>query len=193
MSGVQAPRVLVLAMDPRLTMDPKPARPPKRQYKRVIRLTRHFVEKEGAQVDLVTAHKGEWAELDERVRLHRLDQREARHPVPRLERFLVFRLPSLIMRPVARLGRPGAALERVRVRISRAVHRRLFVPFYRHARPLVLTRIARRRALGDIDMAQVARVIVTDRTSVPLGRRLANRHPDLVVTTRLDRTLVGKP
>ncbi|MFI0485676.1 hypothetical protein [Actinomadura sp. 9N215] len=192
-NGAQAPRVLVLAMDARLTMDPKPNVKPKRHYGRIVGLTGYFVEEEGAQVDLVTADSGDWAELDERVRLHRLDKAEARHPLPWVERTLVVRLPWLVVRPVAGLGRPGAKLERVRNRGSQVVHRRLFVPFYRHVRPLLLSRIAWRRVLRDVDLTQITRVIVMDRTSVPLGRRLARRHPDLIVTTRQDRSLEAKP
>ncbi|WP_433476238.1 hypothetical protein ACQPZP_03825 [Spirillospora sp. CA-142024] len=193
MNGTRAPRVMVLAMDPRLTMDPDPAVPVKRQYRRIIGLAGHFVAEEGAEVDLVTAEPGGWQKLDERVRLHRLDRAEARHPLPWLEHTLVIRVPRLVVRPVARLGRPGALLERVRTRASRAVHRRLFVPFYRHVRPHLLARIARRRVLRDIDTGRLVRVIVMDRTSVPLGRRLARLHPDLVVTTRQVRSLDAKP
>lgn len=193
MNGAQAPRVLVLAMDARLTMDPKPNVKPSRHYRRIVGLTNYFADEEGARVDLVTAEPGEWAELDERVRLHRLDKSEARHPLPWLERTLVVRVPRLLVWPVARLGRPGALVESVRNRGSRFVHRRLFVPFYRHVRPHLLARIARRRVLREIEMAEVVRIIVMDRTSVPLARRLARRHPELVVTTRQDRSLVAKP
>lgn len=188
----RAPRVLVLAMDPRLTMDPRPAVPVKRQYKRIIGLAGHFAVEEGAQVDLVTAEPGGWDALDERVRLHRLDKAEAGHPLPWLEHTLVVRLPRLIVRPVAGLGRPGALLNGARSRFSRAVHRRLFVPFYRHVRPHVLARIARRRVLGQIDTDQVVRVVVMDRTSVPLGRRLAKMRPGIVVTTRQLKSLDAK-
>ncbi|MFI0366731.1 hypothetical protein ACH35V_02560 [Actinomadura sp. 1N219] len=193
MNGTQAPRVLVLAMDPRLTMDPKPNVKPSRHYKRIIGLTAHFAEEEGAQVDLVTAESGDWAELDERVRLHRLDRAEARHPLPWLEHTIVVRVPRLILWPMARLGRPGALVESTRTKGSRFVHRRFFVPFYRHVRPHLLARVARRRVLREIEMAEVVRVIVMDRTSVPFARRLARRHPDLVVTTRQDRSLDSKP
>lgn len=193
MKDARAPRVLVLAMDPGLTMDPDRAVPAKRQYKRIIGLAGHFVEEEGAEVDLVTAEADGWQSLDERVRLHRLDKAEARHPLPWLEHTLVVRGPRLALRPVTRLGRPGAVLSRVRNRASRGVHRRLFVPFYRHVRPHLLARIAQRRLLRDIDTARLARVIVMDRTSVPLGRRLARLHPDLIVTTRQDRSIDAKP
>ncbi|MEU8117949.1 hypothetical protein AB0C21_04490 [Spirillospora sp. NPDC049024] len=190
--GAQAPKVLVLAMDPRLTMDPVPNVPPKRQHKRVIGLAGYFAE-EGAQVDLVTAEPDGWANLDGRVRLHRLDAAEARHPLPWLEHTVLIRLPRIAVRPVARAGRVGAGLERARTRASRVAHRRLFVPFYRHVRPHLLARIARRRVLRGLDTGGLVRVIVMDRTSVPLGRRLARLHPDLVVTTRQERDLHGKP
>ncbi|RFS86059.1 hypothetical protein D0T12_05360 [Actinomadura spongiicola] len=193
MNDARAPRVLVLAMDPRLMMDPKPHVKRSRHQARIIGLAGYFVEEERAEVDLVTADSGGWERLDERVRLHRLDKAEARHPLPWLERTIVVRVPRLLVRPVARLGRLGAALEKARNRGSQAVHRRVFVPFYRHVRPLLLSRIGWRRALRDVDMTQVARVVVMDRTSVPLGRRLARRHPDLIVTTRQDRSLHSNP
>ncbi|MFG2016996.1 hypothetical protein [Actinomadura geliboluensis] len=189
----RAPRVLVLALDPRLAMDPKPSVPARRQYKRIIGLAGHFVDEEGAQVDLVTAEPDGWDELDGRVRLHRLDRAEARHPLPWLEHTIVTRMPRVIVRPVAGLGRPGARLDTARTRLSVGVHRRLFVPFYRHVRPMLLARIARRRVLRGLDPARLTRVVVMDRTSVPLGRRLARLHPDIVVTTRQDRALDAKP
>ncbi|MEO3827931.1 hypothetical protein [Actinomadura sp. B10D3] len=193
MAGTGAPRVLVLAMDPGLTMDPDRTVPAKRQYARIIALAGHFAEEEGAEVHLVTAEGDGWQDLDERVRLHRLDRVEGRHPLPWLEHALVYRVPRLVLRPVTRLGAPGARLSHVRSSASHGVHRRLFVPFYRHVRPLLLARIARRRLLRDIGTGRLARVIVMDRTSVPLGWRLARLHPHLAVTTRQDRSLDGRP
>jgi hypothetical protein len=171
-------RVLLVAMDP----DTK--------RKKAIRLAAHLLD-DGAQVDVLTAERRGWGKLDERARLHRLDGAEARHPLPWLEQAVVVRAPRLVVRPLARLGRPGAVLERVRSRLSSAVHRRLFLPFYRHVRPLLLARIAR-RVLRDIDMTQVVGVIVTDRDGVPLAWRLAREHPGVTVTTRMDKTL-GAP
>ncbi|MFG2088485.1 MULTISPECIES: hypothetical protein [unclassified Spirillospora] len=186
MNGAQAPRVLVVAMDPGLTMDPKPNVKPLRQYRRIIGLAGHFAAEEGARVELLTAGSDDWDELDDRVRLHRLDRAEARHPLPWLEHALVVRMPRIVVRPVARL-------DRARTTASRRVHRWLFVPFYRHVRPLLLARIARRRVLRDIDPARLTRVVVMDRTSVPFARWLARRNPGLVVTTRQDRSLDAKP
>jgi hypothetical protein len=188
----RAPGVLVLAMDPKLSMDPVPIVPVKRQYRRIIGLTRDLAQ-EGVRVDLVTAEPGGWTKLDERVRLHLLDKAEGRHPLPWLESTVVVRAPRFVLRPAARLGRPGALLESARARASRFVHRRLFVPFYRHVRPHLLARIARRRVLRDLDTSGLVRVVVMDRTSVPLGRRLAREHPDLIVTTRQVRDLDSKP
>jgi hypothetical protein len=142
-------------------------------------------------VDLVTAHPKGWDDLDERARLHQLHPIEARHPLPWLERAVVVRAPRLAARPLARLGRPGALLDGARSRISNAVHRRLFMPFYRHVQPLILARIARRRVLPGIDMTQVVRVVVADRTGVPFGRRLARMYPDVIVTTRMEKRIDG--
>ncbi|MEU8801604.1 hypothetical protein [Spirillospora sp. NPDC048819] len=193
MNGAQAPRVLIVAMDPGLTMDPKPNVKPIRQYGRIIGLAGHFAAEEGARVELLTAGSDGWDELDERVRLHRLDRAEAGHPLPWLEHTLVVRLPRIVVLPVARRGRRGARLDRARITASRHVHRRLFVPFYRHVRPLLLARIARRRVLRDIDPAGLARVIVMDRTSVPFARWLARRNPGLIVTTRQTKSLDAEP
>ncbi|WP_141578947.1 hypothetical protein [Actinomadura sp. WMMA1423] len=180
MDGGPSPRVLIVAMDPRSHS---------RGYKRVTGLAAHFLNEEGAQVDVVTAEPRGWGKLDERARLHRLDAAEARHPLPWLERTVVIRAPKAVVWPFKRLGRVGGVLGRAQNRVSSAVHRRLFLPFYRHVRPLVLARIARRRVLRDIDMAHVKRVIVLDDTSAPFAWRLARRNPGLTVTTRQVRTL----
>lgn len=179
MNAEPSPRVLILAMDPRNQ---------KRGYTRITGLASHFLDEEGARVDVVTAEPGGWADLDDRARLHRLDEAEAGHPLPRMEHALVSRMPRRAVRPLRRLGRPGAYLRRLQGRVSGAVHRWLFLPFYRQVRPLLLARIARRRVLCGIDMAEISRVIVMDDASVPLAWRLARRHPDLTVTTRQPRT-----
>ncbi|GLZ09066.1 hypothetical protein Acsp03_65320 [Actinomadura sp. NBRC 104412] len=181
MNEAKSPRVLVLAMDPGGG-----------RRAEVSELAGYFLN-EGAQVDLVTAREKGWDELDERVRLHQLRPIEARHPLPWLERALVIRAPRLVSRPVKRLGPPGAFLDRVRSRISGTIHRRLFLPFYKHVRPLLLARLARRRVLPRIDMSQVERVVVADRTAMTLGWRLARKHKDLTITTRRDKDLHGRP
>ncbi|WP_395104640.1 hypothetical protein [Actinomadura sp. SCN-SB] len=180
MNDARPPRVLLLAMAPGS------------KRKQVIRLAAFYLD-EGAQVDLVTAERREWANLDERTRVHRLDAAEARHPLPWLENTLVTRAPRLLLRPVARLGRPGAALERARGRVSNAIHRRLFLPFYKHVRPWLLVRLARRCALRDLDMTQVVRIVVADRAAVPLGWKLARANPGLTVTTALEESLEPRP
>ncbi|MES9536472.1 MULTISPECIES: hypothetical protein [unclassified Actinomadura] len=180
MNAEPSPQVLILAMDPRGH---------KRGHARVASLVASFLDEEGARVDVVTAEPRGWEKLDERVRLHRLDGTEARHPLLWLEQAVVSRAPRRIVRPLNRLGRPGAVLGRAQSRVSDAVHRRLFLPFYGQVRPLLLARIARRRVLSGIDMAKVSRVVVMDDASVPCAWRLARRHPDVTVTTRQVRTL----
>lgn len=168
-------RVLILAMDPGS------------RRKKAVRLAAYFLD-EGRDVDLVTAERRGWNNLDERTRVHRLDEAEGRHPILWLENTLVVRLPRLAVRPFARLGRLGASLDRMQRRVGGVVHRRLFLPFYRHIRPLVLARLARRRVLRGIDMAQVERVVVVDPTAVPLAWRLARLHPNVTVTTSMRKT-----
>jgi hypothetical protein len=164
----RSPRVLILVMDPGSH---------ERCYPRVSGLASHFLDEEGARVDVLTAEPRGWGKLDERARLHRLDEAEAGHPLRRLEHVLVNRMPRRAVRPLRRLGSPGASICRLQGRVSGAVHRRLFLPFYRHVRPLLLARIARRRVLHGIDMAEISRVVVMDDASVPLAWRLARRHP----------------
>ncbi|OLT12027.1 hypothetical protein BJF79_04355 [Actinomadura sp. CNU-125] len=183
--------MMILAMDPKLSMDPDPSVEPARQYGRILGLARHFAEEEGARVEVVTAEPDGWDELDGRVRLHRLDAAEARHPLPWLEHTIVIRLPRVAVRPVVRFGRPGARLERARTSASRTVHRRVFLPFYRHARPLVLARVARRRLPRDLAAAPPVRVIVMDRRPCrsPAAWPAATRTP----SSRPARTATSTP
>ncbi|RKS68393.1 hypothetical protein BZB76_6657 [Actinomadura pelletieri DSM 43383] len=179
MSGVQAPRVLLLALAPG-----------RGRRDSVIDMAAHFLD-EGAEVELVTAKRG-WDELDERARLHQLHELEAKHPLTWLENAVVIRAPRVVFLPTRLLGRPGRKLDRVRSKSSKWVHRKLYLPVYKHIRPLLLARIARRRVMPGIDMTGVVRVIVADRWGVPLGWRLARRHPDVPVTMRMDKTLDGR-
>ncbi|TMQ89898.1 hypothetical protein ETD83_37830 [Actinomadura soli] len=179
-NGGPSPRVLILVLD---------SRSHKRDTRRAAGLAAYYLDEEGAEVDVVTAESRGWGQLDERARLHLLDKAEARHPLPWLERTIVSRVPRALVWPLKRLGRAGAVLDRAQTRASGIVHRRLFLPFYRHVRPLLLIRIARRHVDRAIDMAKVSRVIVIDDTSVPFAWRLARKHPGLTVTTRQVRTL----
>ena len=180
MNGARPPRVLLLAMEPGSKRE------------RIIELASSFLAA-GAQVDVVTARERGWDGLDGRARLHRLNPIEAGHPLPWLENAIVVRGPRLVVRPLRWFGRAGAFADRARSRAGRVVHRRLFMPFYRHVRPLILARLARRYVLPAIDMSEVVRVVVADRTAVPLGWRLARRHPDITVTTRMEKDLPGRP
>src|SRR5205823_8046324 len=99
----------------------------------------------GVEVHLVTVSAEGWPFIDPRVHLHELRQGEGVHPVPRIERLIVFRIPrALFLRadallaklaasPAAPVARPALTLERgVRAGYEKAAgtfHRKLFVRF----------------------------------------------------------------
>ncbi|MGW7518833.1 hypothetical protein ACWGJ2_24920 [Streptomyces sp. NPDC054796] len=162
---------------------------------------------QGTEVELVTTAPEEWERFaaSPGLRTHTLRDAERRHPIPRLERALVHRLPralptgaraagTLAARTRTRTRTPlagpvarGTALgERAHRRAAGAVHRKGFLPLYRQLRPWLLARVAQRTA-GRIDFATVDRVVAADTVSIALGARLARRHPSLVATTALDK------
>jgi hypothetical protein len=162
----------------------------------------HHLVGTGVQVDLIVpaAESTRRAPLDRSVRVHPLMTSEARHPVFRLEQLLVFRVPGAILvraRSLARRCGLGPAdrlltgLTRGHRRTARMVHRRMFMPFYRHLRPWLLA-LRARRALRDVDLTAVDRIVAADVHAVALGWRLARRHPEIPATTALDRKPIGR-
>jgi hypothetical protein len=162
----------------------------------------------GVEVHLVTVSAEQWPFMDQRVRVHELRQGEGAHPVPRIERLLVFRAPrALFTRAdavLARLARtpakpvasPALALERALRRayekLANAFHRKLFVRFYRLLRPYILWRVADRQVLPKVGVSSADQVIVQDAAAITLGWHLARRYPDLDVAFTLDRSRIRR-
>jgi hypothetical protein len=162
----------------------------------------------GVEVHLVTVSAEQWPFMDPRVRVHELRQGEGAHPVPRIERLIVFRAPrALFTRAdavLARLARtpagpvaaPALAAERALragyEKVARAFHRRLFVRFYRLLRPYILWRVADRQVLPEVGVSRADQVVVQDAAAITLGWHLARRYPDLDVAFTLDRSRIPR-
>ncbi|MBF9133823.1 hypothetical protein I0C86_33545 [Plantactinospora sp. S1510] len=159
---------------------------------------------EGVEVDLAilgtdawSEHEPEqWAEVSRhpRLRVHSLDGAEHRHPVRRVERLLVYKLPGGAVAGTKRLtGRgqrsgDGGQPEEGQQRIADAIHNRVFMPFYRLGRPRLLARMFHKRLAG-VDFTDVDRVVAADVYAVTFGWQLARRYPHLVATMQLDLNL----
>ena len=158
----------------------------------------------GADVTLVTLRRDRWKELDPRVGVIEIASAEGRHPLPRLERQVVFRGPAAVFRVLRRLvgrlatrrggSRPArlamrgvAAGQAAWERGARAFHKRVFLRLYGTARPWILWRVSRRLVLPRVDLARTDLVLVMDSQSIPLGWHIARDHPDLDVSFSLDR------
>ncbi|WP_067070081.1 hypothetical protein [Carbonactinospora thermoautotrophica] len=168
-----------------------------------------WVADQGDEAVLVTVRFQSWPEVDPRARVIDLADGEARHPIPRIERLILFRIPRLgfrflaaVLRRIGRipvLGRPArsaggkvpAMLQRYE-RFGITVHRRAYLPVYRHLRPYVLWRVARKAALRQLGLDSADLVVVADTAALPLGWHIARRYPDLPVKFTLDRTLWEK-
>jgi hypothetical protein len=160
----------------------------------------------GVEVHLVTVSAEQWPFLDPRVRVHELRHGEGAHPVPRIERLLVFRVPrtvfaradavlaKLARTPAKPVAAPALALERLLRRayetFANAFHRKLFVRFYRLLRPYILWRVADRQVLPKADVSSADQVVVQDAAAITLGWHLARRYPDLDVAFTLDRSRI---
>ncbi|MFJ8580594.1 hypothetical protein [Micromonospora sp. NPDC093277] len=160
---------------------------------------------EGVWVDLVFLDTGawelsdaeSWAEVRDhpRLTLHTLDGAEQRHPLRRVERVLVHKVPRAVLRrttrltsqvkPLRPLHTPAKALESGHRRVAGAFHTRIYIRAYRLVRPTVLAKLFRQRLAG-VDMSTVDRVVTADVYAVTLGWQLARRYPHLVATTALD-------
>jgi hypothetical protein len=157
----------------------------------------------GVEVDLVVPDDRALEDrlVDPRVRVHAVTPHEGRLLVRRVERIVLYRVPGGVLSRVRGLTeragwRPlDAAVElsqRGHARVARAVHRRMFMPVYRHIRALLLARRAD-RSLAGLDIAGADRIIAADVHAITLGWRLARRYPRIPATTSLDASLYVTP
>jgi hypothetical protein len=153
----------------------------------------------GVDVDLVVTQEKSASEsqieLDPRVRIHPVVVEEAKHPIRRAERLLVFRLPggalakARVVTSRSKVTRPVDvaldAAQRGHERVAGGIHHRLFWPAFKVVRPMILARKARKK-LQALDIGTADRIVACDVAAVPLGWRLARRYPKVIATTALD-------
>ncbi len=160
----------------------------------------------GVEVHLVTVSAEGWPFIDPRVKVHELRHGEGAHPVPRVERLVVFRIPRAVLtrldavlakaartpaKPVARPLLSGErAVRRGYERVADGFHRKVFIRFYRLLRPYILWRVADRQVLPAVGIEDADQVVVQDAAAITLGWHLARRYPDLDVAFTLDRSRV---
>lgn len=162
-----------------------------RPHPRVTNLARQLLDRK-VRVDLLVINAGAWAELAPHplLRIHSLDGAEHRHPVRRLERVVVHRLPAAALGGAARLAGTGplaaplGSLQRGHGRLAETFHHRVYMRAYGIVRPWLLARLFR-AAVRSIDLGDVDRIIASDILTVTLGWRLARRVPSAVATTSI--------
>ncbi|MEU2066370.1 glycosyltransferase family 4 protein [Streptomyces anulatus] len=172
--------------------------PPK--ARRVAAYANHLVER-GVHVTVVTAKTSVWsrARLDSRVHLVSIEKSEKKLRVPRGERFLVYRAPRAVLhkaRAAAKKRRNTvtpeimvAAVQRTHTKAADAFHKKVFNRGYAELRPQILSRIAKRDVVPDLRLDLTDHVFVCDVNSTVTGWKWAKAHPNLTVTTNLDREL----
>lgn len=172
--------------------------PPK--ARRVAAYANHLVER-GVHVTVVTAKTSVWsrARLDSRVHLVSIEKSEKKLRVPRGERFLVYRAPRAVLhkaRAAAKKRRNTvtpeimvAAVQRTHTRAADAFHKKVFNRGYAELRPQILSRIAKRDVVPELRLDLTDHVFVCDVNSTVTGWKWAKAHPNLTVTTNLDREL----
>ncbi|MEV7900564.1 glycosyltransferase family 4 protein [Streptomyces anulatus] len=172
--------------------------PPK--ARRVAAYANHLVER-GVHVTVVTARTSVWsrARLDSRVHMVSIEKSEKKLRVPRGERFLVYRAPRAVLhkaRVAAKKRRNTvapeimvAAVQRTHTRAADAFHKKVFNRGYAELRPQILSRIAKRDVVPELRLDLTDHVFVCDVNSTVTGWKWAKAHPNLTVTTNLDREL----
>ncbi|MFE9201839.1 hypothetical protein [Micromonospora sp. NPDC007230] len=151
----------------------------------------------GVRVDLVVPDRTNLDEIPTApgVRVHPVMPEEKDLPIRRAERFVIYRVPGRAlsgMRRVTgryRVTRPiDAALAlagRGHGKLAKGFHQRLFIPFYRQARPWLLARRAG-ATVRRLDVGSADRIVAGDVSAVPLGWRLARRYRQIPATTAMD-------
>lgn len=166
-----------------------------------------YILSTGSTVTMMAMRSTDWPELEGLVDFAEVVTAEARHPLPRTERALVFKTPNRVFRTVIKLcGRAakvpgGTRPARVVVKgtqtaqqgygkVSGAFHNRVFMKGYRAIRPWVLWRATRSTLLPTMDLDGVDLVLLSDAQAVSIGWHLAKLRPDLPVVFSLDRSLL---
>jgi len=169
-----------------------------------------YILSTGSKVTMMAMRSTDWPELEGQVEFAEVVNAEARHPLPRTERALVFKTPNRVFRTVIVLcGRAakvpgGTRPARVVVKgtqtaqqgygkVSGAFHNRVFMKGYRAIRPWVLWRATRSTLLPTMDLDGVDLVLLSDAQAVSIGWHLAKLRPDLPVVFSLDRSLLPPP
>lgn len=169
-----------------------------------------YILSTGSKVTMMAMRSTDWPELEGQVEFAEVVTAEARHPLPRTERALVFKTPNRVFRTVIVLcGRAakvpgGTRPARVVVKgtktaqqgygkVSGAFHNRVFMKGYRAIRPWVLWRATRSTLLPTMDLDGVDLVLLSDAQAVSIGWHLAKLRPDLPVVFSLDRSLLPPP
>jgi len=161
---------------------------------RVIALVQGLAER-GHEVQLFTTAPDFWLSLGlvPAPRVRRPERQERDHPVSRIERTLVYRIPKVFSRvgdliaetaPQGWIGRLGAAAAGAQRRVSGVIHHRLFMPGYREFRPLIMAWVLHPQ-LRDLDLDRLDRIVAADVNSVPFASRLARRYPYALATNSL--------
>ncbi|MFE9300663.1 glycosyltransferase family 4 protein [Streptomyces sp. NPDC006856] len=172
--------------------------PPK--ARRVAAYANHLVER-GVHVTVVTAKTSVWSRtrMDSRVHLVSIEKSEKKLRVPRGERFLVYRAPRAVLRKARAAAKKRrttvtpeimvAAVQRTHTKAADAFHKKIFNRGYAEIRPQILSRIAKRDVLPELRLDLTDHVFVCDVNSTVTGWKWAKAHPNLTVTTNLDREL----
>ena len=182
---MSTPRVVVVALNY------KPAW-------RVRSYTADLVEA-GVQVDLLVPEANSTAdvELDPRVRVHRLFEREAKDlRLRRIEHGILFTVPGRVIGKARRLLGDRPALQKVDAGLAftgraqkwvgKGIHRKLFWPTFKKFRPVILSNQGR-DTVRELDLAGADRIVAADASAIPMVWKLARRYPDVRATTALDR------
>ncbi len=180
------PRVVVLTLNYKLT--PR------------VQAYLEDLTKAGVRVDLLVVERRtlEDIDLDDLVNVHHVfDSEMYGHPLRRVERRLVFDLPSKVFhktRSVTREGERLVLLDKAATKVrrgqsyvSRGIHYGIFWPVFRRARKYLLISRAKKAALRSIDLAGADRIVAADSSVLPMAWRLAKLFPGVKATTALDR------
>lgn len=166
-----------------------------------------------ASIDVIVTKSEPWERIASETRLHEVGVLESRHPVLRLERFVVLRVPRLRYQLGARLlsllsrvlpgglGRTATAMSgRWKARWlhtkerSDRFHKERFGAWYGRLRPFVLWRTVRRQILPglNLDIQPPDLVIYADGLSTPTAWHLAQKYPSAGVGTDLDSAILDR-
>jgi hypothetical protein len=162
----------------------------------------NFMHEQGTPVRFVVWKAERWRELDEPelapgIELIEVHDAELGTMTHEIKRLVLYRLPGGLLHRLRNVADSNAltrpvvpavqAVQRLHERVAEFALHHVFNNYYKVVRPRVMARAAT-KAMRDVDLSDVSRIVAGEAYTVTYAWRLAKQYPRASATTQLDRS-----